>query len=293
MTRIHTLFMAATLACAMACDTEGPLTPITESSLLATAQEINPQASIETTKSGLKYIVTAEGEGHKAGKGALVQAHYTGKLMSGKVFDSSHKRGEPFSFTTGQRKVIKGWDEAFADMKKGEKRILIIPSKLAYGPRGLGPIPANAELVFEVELLSFTGGPGPQPDPLTEASLLKTAQKLNANAKIETTQSGLKYIVTTEGEGQKAGKGALVKAHYTGKLMSGKVFDSSHKRDEPFSFTTGQGRVIKGWDEAFADMKKGEQRLLIIPPNLAYGDRSVGQIPANATLIFDVELIGF
>jgi len=129
--------------------------PLTEESILANAKEANANAELITTQSGLKYVVTAEGTGNKAGAGTKVNAHYTGKLMDGTVFDSSIKRGKPFSFTTGARKVIKGWDEAFADMKKGEKRILIIPPKLGYGSRGTGPIPADSTLVFDVELLDF------------------------------------------------------------------------------------------------------------------------------------------
>lgn len=107
-----------------------------------------------------------------------------------------------------------------------------------------------------------------------------------------TTASGLYYIVRNPGTGDAPAKGAKVSAHYTGSLLSGKVFDSS-KGMLPFQFSVGTGSVIKGWDEAFSSMKKGEKRTLIIPPNLAYGTAGAGnEIPPNATLIFDVELIG-
>lgn len=109
-----------------------------------------------TTPSGLMYEVVQEGTGEASPTaGTSVKAHYTGKLLDGTKFDSSYDRGEPISFNVGQGMVIKGWDEAFLSMKKGEKRVLIIPPDLAYGPAGRGPIPPNATLVFDVELVDF------------------------------------------------------------------------------------------------------------------------------------------
>ena len=109
-----------------------------------------------TTPSGLKYVVVQEGSGDQTpAKGATVTAHYTGKLLNGTKFDSSYDRNEPIKFPVGNGKVIKGWDEAFLSMKKGEKRILIIPPELGYGTSGRGPIPPNSVMVFDVELVDF------------------------------------------------------------------------------------------------------------------------------------------
>ena len=108
-----------------------------------------------------------------------------------------------------------------------------------------------------------------------------------------TTESGLKYVVLKKGDGEKPKRGATLKVHYSGRLLDGKKFDSSYDREKPFEFDVGIGRVIKGWDEAFLDMKKGEKRILIIPSNLAYGEKGIGPIPPNATLVFEVELLDF
>lgn len=109
------------------------------------------------------------------------------------------------------------------------------------------------------------------------------------------TKTGLRYIIKQEGEGDPPIPGATVVTHYTGTLLeNGWKFDSSRDRGEPISFQVGIGRVIPGWDEALLTMKKGEKRILIIPPELAYGSRGAGGvIPPNAWLVFDVELINY
>lgn len=108
-----------------------------------------------------------------------------------------------------------------------------------------------------------------------------------------TTASGLKYEEVKVGTGPAAKKGDTVAVHYTGRLTNGKKFDSSLDRGQPIEFPLGEGRVIAGWDEGIAGMKKGGKRKLIIPAKLGYGDRGTpdGTIPPGATLIFDVELV--
>jgi peptidylprolyl isomerase len=115
--------------------------------------------------------------------------------------------------------------------------------------------------------------------------------------KMKKTASGLRYDDLTEGKGDKPRVGQTCEVHYTGWLWEdgkpGEKFDSSFDCGTRFEFPLGQGRVIKGWDEGVATMKVGGKRLLLIPPELGYGKPGAGGfIPANATLLFEVELLG-
>lgn len=114
----------------------------------------------------------------------------------------------------------------------------------------------------------------------------------NANNKsVYTTSSGLQYQRLKAGNGKKPKVGDNVVVHYTGTLIDGKKFDSSLDRNEPFRFEVGRGVVIPGWDEGLQLMEVGSKYRLVIPYNLAYGDRPVGSIPAGSTLIFEIELL--
>jgi len=228
-----------------------------------------------TTESGLKYEVITLGTGEKPDESDKVEVHYHGTLLDGTVFDSSVNRGETIRF--GLNQVIKGWTEGLQLMPTGSKFKFTIPPELAYGERKTGSIPQNSTLIFEVELFSI------------EKAFVDT--DFNLPGREEVTESGLRMIIHKEGSGEIPKSGQTVSVHYTGLLETGKKFDSSHDRGEPFSFKLGQGRVIKGWEEALALMKPGEKRTLIIPPELGYGERAAGPIPPNSILIFEVELV--
>ncbi|SOU86765.1 peptidylprolyl isomerase [Tenacibaculum dicentrarchi] len=125
-------------------------------------------------------------------------------------------------------------------------------------------------------------------------AIAKQKELLDSVAKgYDETPSGLRYKILQNGDGKQATKGANVSVHYKGQLLDGTVFDSSYKRKQPIDFAIGVGQVIAGWDEGIQLLKVGDKARLVIPSNLAYGKAGAGGvIPPNATLIFDVELMG-
>jgi len=242
-----------------------------------TAAETDSDEST-TADSGLEYIEIEAGTGPQPQPGDLVRVHYTGTLEDGTEFDSSVDR-EPFSFTLGQGQVIAGWDEGIALMNEGGKALLIIPPELAYGEAGRGPIPSNATLTFEVELVEVV--------PAAASDAAPEVEDDSADAE----PAEIEYIEIEEGTGEQPAVGDFVYVHYTGTLEDGTQFDSSEGGD-PLPFILGQGQVIPGWDQGIALMKEGGKAQLIIPPELGYGPAGNGaNIPPNATLIFDVELV--
>lgn len=126
------------------------------------------------------------------------------------------------------------------------------------------------------------GAPAPAPD---------RAQGAPGAPRTETRAGGLVVEDLTVGDGAIAEKGMTAFVHYTGWLTDGTKFDSSLDRDQPFQFRIGAGSVIRGWDEGVVGMRAGGTRKLTIPPALGYGERAVGPIPANSTLVFEVQLL--
>ena len=229
-----------------------------------------------TTDSGLKYEIIKMGDGDKPEAVDNVTVHYKGMLEDGTVFDSSYERGETITF--GLNQVIRGWTEGLQLMPIGSKFKFIIPPKLGYGDRDLGSIPPNSTLIFEVELFEIQ-------NPFIDTDFSLPAEEI-------TLESGLKYLEHITGKGLEAATGHTVKVHYSGYLIDGTKFDSSHDRGKPFSVTLGQNRVIQGWEQGLLGMKEGSKRTLIIPPELGYGSRGAGGIiPPEATLMFEVELV--
>ena len=234
------------------------------------------EETLTITNSGLQYEIIKLGIGEKPEATDKVEVHYHGTLEDGTVFDSSVDRGQTITFPLNR--VIKGWTEGLQLMPIGSKFKFIIPPELGYGSRDMGTIPPNSTLIFEVELFDIK-------KPFVDKDFSLPAEE-------NQLESGLRYLDHIEGNGDPAIEKNTVFVHYSGYLADGTKFDSSHDRGQPFTFSLGAGRVIKGWDEGILGMKVGGKRTLIIPPDLGYGERGAGGvIPPNATLMFEVELL--
>ena len=232
------------------------------------------KGEVQTTESGLKYSVLAEGSGDKPDPQAYVTVHYTGWLTDGKVFDSSVERGEPITFNLGG--VIKGWSEGVALMSKGAKYKLTIPPELGYGAQGAGGvIPPNATLVFQVELLDFMNPPAfPAADE-------------EANKK---TESGIAYQVLKEGEGEppKANEGFTFSVALW--KPDGKLLQWSNPK-EPNKVPAAGALRLPFMQEILPMMKPGSRWRLEVPPKLAFGEQAAGpELPANSPTVWELQM---
>ena len=169
-------------------------------------------------------------------------------------------------------------------MKATYGSILALIALTACGER-----PQNSDATTTATTTAAKPDSSPTPTPAVPTFAPALGVNLAAMTK---TPSGLAYEDKKVGTGAAATSGKTVSVHYTGWLPDGTKFDSSRDRNEPFDFPLGAGHVIAGWDEGVSGMKVGGRRLLVIPPNLGYGPAGTGPIPPNATLVFDVELLG-
>jgi peptidylprolyl isomerase len=201
---------------------------------------------------------------------------------------------------SGQDVVVKIGNVATTGPQKSTPATDVVMKKVTIVRTGAAAKAFDWSKAFAGGATATAASTGATPSATGSASATGTdktmiAKKLGVDlAKMKKTPTGLEYVVTKEGTGAKPTKGQTISAHYSGYLLDGKKFDSSVDRGQPFETPIGVGRVIKGWDEAFQDMKVGEKRVLFIPSSLGYGSAGAGGglIPPNATLVFDVELLG-
>jgi len=259
---------------------------------------------IKTTATGLQYKIFVDKPGKTAQVGEFIKMDMVVKNSKDSTLRNTYKEGQPVQAPIQQPPFKGSLEEGFLMLSEGDSAEFLISADSLFEKPRKQPMPPfiekGSKLKFIVKIhkvltqedLQKEQEMAQQKQIEQDESLIKDYITKN-NLQAQRTSSGLYYVVKEKGTGAQAKAGDTVKVHYTGKLLDGKVFDSSVQRGVPFEFTLGQGMVIRGWDEGIALMNVGEKGTLLIPSGLGYGQRGAGgAIPPNAVLIFDVELIG-
>jgi len=233
----------------------------------------------ETTTTGLQYLEVNAGSGENPKAGEIITMHYIASMLDGTELANTYTSNQPMSTVWGADRLLPGWEEGVGMMKPGGKAKLILPAELAFGEQGYGMIPPGAQIVMDVELLAVE--PAPIPTEVSADQLTKTA-------------SGLQYYEIEAGDGAEATLNSNISTNFVlwVKTAEGYNFVDQSTTESPLSFVLGRGdTVFPGWEEGATGMKVGGKRLLVIPPELGLGAADNGTIPANSTLVMEIELM--
>ncbi|WP_337042960.1 FKBP-type peptidyl-prolyl cis-trans isomerase [Emticicia sp. 17c] len=252
---------------------------------------------VKEENDGSKYQIHQAGSGKKPKVGDLVTFDLVIKAPNDTVFTNTYKRGEPIKFAL-PKGVFKGsFENALLHLTEGDSATVFVSSDSLF-LREQQPMPPGvtkgSEIRFIVKIRSVQSVEDYQKEQEAkknnEVKIMEEYAKKNfPNA--TKTQYGIYRVVVKEGAGATIAPGNSVKVEYTGKLMNGRVFDSSVGK-QPIELTVGQGQVIPGWEQALQTMKKGEKCIFFIPSNLAYGESGAGGvIEPFSPLIFEMEII--
>ncbi|MEV6210597.1 FKBP-type peptidyl-prolyl cis-trans isomerase [Kitasatospora sp. NPDC051914] len=285
-----------------------PVPPIKDSAkvLPTVTGEFGTKATIALPKEAADgtFVVKElkSGDGAKVDKNTWVTADFSAMNWStGKEIEGSYSTGKPQLFQAGAGKLIPALDQAVTGHKAGSRLLVVAPPAAAFGAQGssgMGVGPKD-NLVFVIDIKNAT----PQDTVLSGDMAAPPADmpkvKDNGKKPADITPvpgtpevKDLKSHVLIQGKGRKIGAGEKVLVQYTGALYKdGKVFDSSLKRGQAFTFVTGGGGVIEGWDKGVTGQTVGSRIELVIPASLAYKDQAQGDIPANSTLVFVIDIL--
>ena len=263
---------------------------------------------VQVTDNGLKYQIHEQTESTRKGKvGDIMTLHLM--LMNNKdsVLRDTHKEGAPFLMLLQVPPFKGSYEEGLTLLGKGDSATFYVSADSIF-TRAMQPLPPGVkkgtDIGIAVKVLNIqseeeykkTQAAEAEKQKGIDAKIIESYLDKNGLAgKAQKTQSGVYYVVTQPGSGAVPSRGDVVSVHYTGKLLDGKVFDSSRSNPQsggkPIQFPVGVGQVIPGWEEGVMKLHKGEKATLIIPSVLAYGSRGNQGIAPNSVLLFDIELV--
>jgi FKBP-type peptidyl-prolyl cis-trans isomerase FkpA len=264
---------------------------------------------LQTTETGLKYQLHEQtDDARKAKVGDILTLNLILKNASDSVIRDTHKEGVPLRLMLQVPPFKGAFEEGLAMLGKGDSATFFVKADSLFTRSGQGLPPGIAkgsDIAFNVKLIDVqneqefqkTQAEASQKQKgIDDKALTDFLTKNGQAGKFQKTANGVYYVVTQPGAGPKPGRGDNVKVHYTGKLLNGKVFDSSvgnpQSGGQPLAFQVGMGMVIPGWDEGIMQLSKGTKATIYIPSGMAYGAQGAPPtIPANSPLIFDVELV--
>ncbi|MCP3915989.1 MAG: hypothetical protein GY711_10575 [bacterium] len=229
------------------------------------------------TESGLRYRKLETGEGLACAEAGLVYVDYALWSVDGQLINSSGIKGRPF-VTTPEELPLPFLKEAMQQMRQGDRWLFHVPSELAFGDRPMRALPPGSSSVWQLSVRQAWTFDEP-------------AFELPPSHELEDTASGLKFRVVRPGTGYAPAETSTVRLHHVGWRTDGTRFDSSYHRKKESTFSLAH--MIPGWREALLSMREGGEILLVVPPELAYGEKGFKpyKIPADATLVYRLELI--
>ncbi|MFD6432944.1 FKBP-type peptidyl-prolyl cis-trans isomerase [Streptomyces venezuelae] len=280
---------------------DGPLPEITKGTKFGQKPTVAKGSGKPSSDLAVKTLI--EGKGKEVVKGDYLQANYLGQIWAtAKVFDNSYDRGNPTVFPIGTGQVIPGWDQALVGKKLDSRVQLAIPPKMGYGEEGnkQAGIKGTDTLVFVVDLVgtfSATSSAKGKEVAQSNKDLPKVGTNTDGKAPsvdVPKTAAPKKLVASyvLEGDGDEVKETDSLLCQYKGVLWAdGKEFDSSYKRKQLASFQLAQ--VVKGWAQGLTGKKVGSRVLIVIPPELGYGDQPPqgSSIKKDSTLIFTVDIL--
>ena len=246
----------------------------TDKALIKDYLAVNNLTASETA-SGLHYIIEEEGTIDFIGPSSSINVLLKGYFLDGSTFDDT---GDCSPITINVDGVIPGFQEGIQLFNVGGKGTLLLPSAIAFGTAGSGPIPSNTVIAFDIEIVEQKS---------FELNKIRTYLDDN-NIVADSTLSGIYYVITESGAGESPTASSTVTVAYRGYFADGTVFDES----SPVATFELNG-VIRGWQEVLPLLKRDGQGTFLIPSNLAYGELGNGNIPSNTMLVFDITLLDF